>query len=150
MVRALTKFLNEKSHVPTQFVKYGMAGTIAVATHFLIFTLLNESIFPADLGRDGSERGWNFFWSFTIAFFIANFVAYYFNRRWVFQSGRHTRWVELGLFFAVSTLAYLLGTPLGSFLVARFPFNEYLVYFVVILASVLVNFVGRKLIVFLH
>lgn len=147
---ALTKFLNEKSHVPIQFVKYGMAGTIAAATHVLIFASLNESFFPADLARDGLERGWNFFWSFSIAFFVANFVAYFFNRRWVFQSGRHTRWVELGLFFAVSTLAYLLGTPLGSYLVARFPFNEYLVFCVAILASVLVNFLGRKWIVFLH
>jgi putative flippase GtrA len=149
-VNTLTKFLHNKSHVPTQFVKYGIAGVIGAATQFLVFALLNESLFPADLGRDGSERGWNFFWSFSVAFFLANFVAYFLNRRWVFQAGRHNRWVELGLFFGISGIAYLLGTPLGSFLVARFPLNEYFVFLLAIFASILVNFLGRKLVVFLH
>lgn len=149
-MEALKKFLHNKSHVPTQFVKYGVAGAIATGTHFLIFAFLNESFFPADSGRLGSERGWNFFRSFSIAFILANFVAYFLNRRWVFQTGRHNRWVELGLFFGISGIAYVLGTPLGSVLVARFPLNEYFVYLVAILASILVNFLGRKLVVFMH
>ena len=95
-----------------------------------------------------SVRGWNFFIAFSIAFFLANVFGYLVNRRWVFQPGRYGRWTEASLFYGLALIGYFLGTPLGAWLVARFPVNEYLVYVVVVLASVLTNFLGRKFLVF--
>ena len=127
-----------------------MAGGFATAVHFSIFTALNETVLPADVGLEGAQRGWNFFWSFSIAFLLANTVAYLVNRRWVFQSGRHSRLVEISLFYALAVTAFLLGTPLGAYLVATYPINEYFVYLMLGLTSVVVNFLGRKFVVFKH
>jgi putative flippase GtrA len=127
-----------------------MAGGLATAIHLAIFTWLNETVLPADVDQLGAQRGWNFFWSFSIAFLLANVVGYMLNRRWVFQPGRHSRLVEIGLFYLLAITAFLLGTPLGAYLVARYPLNEYLVYLLVMLSSVLVNFLGRKFVVFKH
>lgn len=127
-----------------------MAGAVATGVHFAIFTLLNETVLPADISQERIQRGWNFFWSFSLAFLLANIVAYMVNRRWVFQSGRHSRVVEISLFYLMAITAFLLGTPLGAYLVAKFPLNEYLVYLMVAITSVLVNFLGRKFVVFKH
>jgi len=144
----INKFIENKSQTSVQFIKYAMAGGLATAIHLAIFTLLNETVLPADIGQEGAQRGWNFFWSFSLAFLLANIVAYIVNRRWVFQSGRHSRLVEVSLFYLLATTAFLLGTPLGAYLVAKFPLNEYLVYLMVAITSVLVNFLGRKFVVF--
>ena len=142
------RFLEEKSRTSVQFIKYGIAGLIATGIHFLIFAILNETIFPADISQSGGRRGWNFFGSFSVAFFLANIFGYLANRHWVFQPGRHSRLVEIALFYVIAIVAYVLGAPLGAWLVATFPINEYLVYLVAALASILVNFLGRKLLVF--
>jgi putative flippase GtrA len=146
----IIRFIENKSHTPVQFIKYGLAGAVATGVHFVIFTTLNETILPANKGVESAERGWNFFWSFSIAFLLATTVAYLANRRWVFQPGRHGRLMEISLFYLLGITAFLLGTPLGAYLVARFPVNEYLVYLMVAISSVLVNFLGRKFLVFKH
>ena len=46
----------------------------------------------------------------TIAFVFSNFTAYITNILWVFESGRHSRRMELGLFYAVSGTSYVVGT----------------------------------------
>ena len=116
----------------------------------MIFSTLNETLLPADLSQEGVQRGWNFFWSFTIAFGLANIVGYMLNRRWVFQPGRHSRLMEISLFYLFAVGAYLLGTPLGAFLVAKYPVSEYLIYLMLLVSSILVNFLGRKFVVFQH
>ena len=146
----IIRFIENKSHTPVQFIKYGLAGAVATAIHFVIFTTLNETILPANTSLESAERGWNFFWSFSIAFLLATTVAYLANRRWVFQSGRHSGLIEFGLFFLFAAAAYVLGTPLGAYLVAKYPLNEYFVYLIVVVISVLVNFLGRKFVVFKH
>lgn len=149
-MKPVQRFIENKSQTSVQFVKYAIAGAIGTAIHFAIFTLLNETALPANISREGAERGWNFFWAFTIAFFLANIVGYIINRRWVFQPGRHSRLVEISLFYFLALTAFLLGTPLGAYLVAKFPLNEYLVYLLVTISSALVNFLGRKFLVFKH
>jgi len=146
----LQRFAENKSQTSIQFVKYAMAGGFATAIHLVIFTVLNETVLPAGVGLEGAQRGWNFFWSFSIAFLLANIVAYLVNRRWVFQSGRHSRLVEISLFYALAITAFLLGTPLGAYLVAKYPINEYFVYLMLAVTSALVNFLGRKFVVFKH
>lgn len=143
-------FLQNKTSVSLQFFKYCMAGGFATATHLLAFTGLNETILPADVGQIGSLRGWNFLGSNMIAFMLANLVAYLANRTWVFQSGRHGRLAEILKFYLVSAVAFVAGTPLGSIIVARFAINEYYVFILVLVLSIMVNFFGRKYWVFLH
>ena len=144
------RFFENKSQLSVQFIKYAMAGVVGTGIHFLIFSALNETLLPADRSQEGIQRGWNFFWSFTIAFTLANIVAYLLNRRWVFQPGRHSQMKELSLFSLFAVAAYLLGTPLGAYLVAKYPLNEYFVYLMVAVSSILVNFLGRKFVVFKH
>ena len=144
------KFIDNKSNTPIQFVKYGMAGSLAAATHVAAFTVLNETVLPADQGQLGDVRGWNFFISNTIAFVFANVVAYTANRAWVFQPGRHSRLKEFTLFYLIAGVAFLAGTPLGSVVVAYFSVNEYAVFILVVGFSAMVNFLGRKYWVFLH
>lgn len=144
------KFIENKTNTPIQFLKYGLAGGLAAATHVLTFTALNETVLPANTGQLGAERGWNFFWSNSAAFILANLVAYLANRAWVFQPGRHSRLMEITYFYLVSAVAFLAGTPLGSMIVARFAISEYFVFAAVLLMSVMVNFLGRKYWVFLH
>ena len=144
------KLVNNKTHMPLQFLKYGLAGVVATATHIACFTALNETLLPADSAIAGTERGWNFLFSNAISFVLANVVAYLANRAWVFQPGRHRMQKEILLFFFLAAVAFLIGTPLGSVLVAHYPVNEYAVYAVVIALSVLTNFFGRKYWVFLH
>ena len=146
----ISRFIENKSHTHIQFIKYGIAGALATGVHVVAFTFLNETVLPADIGQQGAQRGWNFFWSFSIAFTLANFVGYLVNRRWVFQSGRHSNLIELALFYVIAFIAYLLGTPLGAYLVAKYPLNEYAVFLMVAMTSVLVNFLGRKFLVFQH
>ncbi len=144
------RFFENKSQPFVQFIKYAMAGAVGTGIHFIIFSTLNETLLPADLSQEGVQRGWNFFWSFTIAFGLANIVGYMLNRRWVFQPGRHSPLMEISLFYFFAVAAFLLGTPLGAYLVAKFPLNEYLVYLMVLVSSILINFLGRKFVVFQH
>lgn len=140
----LELILDYNAHPVLQFIKYGFVGGMATLIHAMLFTILNETFLPADLGQLAEQRGWNFFWSNTIAFCCANLVGYFANRKWVFRPGRHGRWKEFFLFYVVSILAFLLGTPLGGYLVATFTINEYFMYCIVVTISVFVNYFGRK------
>jgi len=146
----IKRFLTNKSAVSQQFVKYGLAGVLATGVSFLTFTLLNETVLPADSGQPGASRGWNFLFSNGIAFLLANMVAYIANRAWVFQSGRHAQWREVLLFYLLAGIAFMAGTPLGSLIVSLYAINEYFVFVLVLALSIMVNFLGRKFWVFLH
>lgn len=146
----IQSFLGNKSKVSLQFLKYGMAGGLATATHLATFTILNETVLPADTSQLGSSRGWNFLFSNTIAFLLANLVAYLANRAWVFEPGRHGQLREVLMFFMISGIAFLGGTPLGSLLVAWFSINEYFVFVLILALSIMINFLGRKYWVFLR
>jgi putative flippase GtrA len=146
----IRQFLANKSSVHVQFLKYGMAGALATAVHLSTFTLLNETLLPADVSQESATRGWNFLFANITAFLLANVVGYLANRAWVFQPGRHSPWREAMLFFLVSGIAFVAGTPLGSLIVSHFAINEYFVFVLVLVLSIMVNFVGRKFWVFLH
>jgi len=143
-------FLDNKSKVSVQFLKYGLAGVFAAGTHLATFTILNETVLPADTNQSGSVRGWHFLLSNTFAFLLGNLVAYLANRAWVFQPGRHGQLREFFMFYFVSGIAFVAGTPLGSLIVSIFSINEYLIFILVLALSIMINFLGRKYWVFLH
>ena len=150
LMNGFQAFLANKSRVSLQFVKYGVAGVFATGTYVATFSLLNESVLPAGSEQLGSARGWNFFFSNVIAFLMANVVGYLANRAWVFQPGRHGQGREFLMFCLVSAVAFFLGTPLGSLIVASLAINEYFVLVPMVALSIMVNFLGRKYLVFLH
>jgi putative flippase GtrA len=146
----IKSIFENKTHTPLQFLKYILAGVIASGSYVACFSLLNETILPADISQPGATRGWNFLFSNTLAFITATGVGYLVNQAWVFQSGRHGRLKEFTLFYLIASVAFLAGTPLGSLLVAYFSVNEYGIFILVVAFSGMVNFLGRKYWVFLH
>lgn len=151
-----------------QFMKYGLAGVLAMGTDVLFFTLANVFLFPigdaaesvnrplseyASLGvwlreMASDPRVVNYLKCNVIGFFFANIVAYFLNVKWVFRGGRHRRHWEITLFLLVSLISFLLGSALGAYLVGRFGLNEYLAKGGNIVASILINYLCRKFWVF--
>ena len=145
-----------------QFAKYVLGGALATAVDVLLFYLLAASLLPA-LGPGDpvarllglhlaplaeSVRSTHYVWDTVIAFMVSNFTAYLVNIRWVFAPGRHKRAVEIALFYAVSTTSFILGTTLGWLLIREAGLPTTYSYIANGLASLAINFVGRKFVVF--
>jgi len=157
------------AHPFLQFVRYGVAGVLAMATNVVVFALAEHLVFPVAsageaevlslpdrwgevgswLGEMGeNERVLNYARCNVIAFLGANIVAYVLNFMWVFQSGRHARHIEIFLFLGVSFVAFLVGTALAGVLVGNFGVNEYVAKMGDVAAAVLLNYVCRKFLIF--
>jgi len=145
-----------------QFVKYAVCGGIATATNILIFYLLGWQLLPClqpddffirilhlqvppidDVLRKNNATIAN-----TIAFLISNFVAYVLNIWFVFRSGRHHRLLELGLFYAVSGVSFLIGTLLMRWLIGAFGMMTTLAFASNLVTALLINFAMRKFVIF--
>lgn len=162
----LAQFTRREAHPAIQFIKYGIAGVIATATHNVIFFVLALWVFPGmdpsawldrffmDLFRlDMPELSettlqWHFRINNAIAFLIANVVAYLINFHWVFHPGRHRRHIEATLFLAVSTLSLLVGMQIGIWIMRWTQMGTVVSQIGNVTASVMINYVCRKYIVF--
>ena len=145
-----------------QFIKYAICGGIATATNIAIFYLLGYRLLPCLQPEDffvrllhltmpaisDEMRGRNAIVANTFAFLISNFVAYLLNIWFVFRSGRHHRLVELGLFYAVSGVSFVIGTSLMGWLILHFGMMTTLAFGGNIIAAILINFVMRKFVIF--
>lgn len=83
-----------------------------------------------------------------IGWLIANAVVYLLNARWVFQPGRHGKWLEFGLFTLVSFIAFLGGILGGPLLIRFFGINTHLSQVLFVITSTLVNYLCRKFLIF--
>jgi putative flippase GtrA len=165
----LRAILSRNPHPFLQFIRYGLAGVLAMLANLVFFAISIEWIFPIPevaptetlpLQEQGGEviswlreltrdpRVTNYVRANVVAFLMANVVAYVLNFKWVFESGRHSRAVEIILFFLVSLIAFLLGTALASVLVGSYGINEYLAKAGDIVAAILINYVCRKFLIF--
>lgn len=131
-----------------QFLKYALIGLAGTFIYAAVFSILNETILMADESLASRERSLNYFLSNTVAFLCSSIFVYLFNRNWVFIADRHTRLKEITLFYAVAFVAYIIGTPTGAYLISNYSWNEYYALGITIVASVMVNFIGRKMFVF--
>jgi putative flippase GtrA len=152
-----------RNHSPlVQFIKYGISGVIATIVHITIFYLIALTVFPS-LGpadslvkllhlhaADVSEqiRARNAVIGNVTGFMISNFVAYLLNVAWVFEAGRHSRWVELGYFYIVSGISIAIGSVLMGILIDHYKVTTTVAFGVNILVSMLINFIVRKLLIF--
>ncbi|MBU6300910.1 MAG: GtrA family protein [Verrucomicrobia bacterium] len=135
-----------------QLVKYGFFGVCSVCIYQSIFGVLGHSFLPHfdDLsGLSAGARKVNFILSSAIGFFCANGFAYLTNVRWVFQSGRHDRWTEFFLFSGVSFLGWVVGMVPGYLAFDDGHASSWVASAVVTVVSVVVNFICRKVFIFL-
>jgi putative flippase GtrA len=145
-----------------QFVKYAISGGIATITHILIFHLVAWKLFYALQANDWfvkilklpiqqishSVRARNSMKANGVAFIISNLVAYLINIYWVFVSGRHHWFVQIGLFYVVSGVAIAIGTGLMVFLIRRFGMLTTHAFGANIFAGLMINYAMRKFFIF--
>ncbi len=166
MKEIIRQFTQREAHVSIQFIKYGIGGVIATGTHLVVFFAASLWLFPAllpDKNPDAflvnlfqvdmpvmeeSTRRLYFKINNGIAFLFSNLVAYLINFHWVFHPGRHRRAVEVTLFFIVSIVSLVIGVQFGVILMRYMEMTTTLSQFGNILASVMINFICRKFIVF--
>jgi putative flippase GtrA len=158
----LKRLLRNKDHAGLQFFKYMICGGFAFATDLTVFYLLATSIVPALtpndvfaqlLGLDiepisESVRLRNFWIGKTASFTSANAVAYMLNVLFVFKGGKHKMQHEVALFFAVSFIAFLLGTWSGDILIRFFGVQTTFSNLTAIVFATLINYTGRKFFIF--
>jgi putative flippase GtrA len=162
----LRQFTQREAHPTVQFLKYGIGGVIATGTHILIFFALSLWLLPALLAgthpdawlaeqlgvlipeMEESIRRRNFAINNGIAFLFSNLVAYLINFHWVFHPGRHRRHIEIGLFLLVSTVSLIVGVQFGMLLMRWLETSTTVSQAGNIVASVMINYVCRKFLVF--
>lgn len=152
----------KKYIIAVQFIKYSIAGVIATGVHILVFYLCAWLLFPALSNNDvfirlfhlavtdipDILRAKNSMIDNGIAFIASNTMAYIINVLWVFERGRHHRLIEIDLFFLVSGVSMLIGTPLMGFLISFFGMTTTLAFGANIAVAVIINFAFRKYIIF--
>lgn len=145
-----------------QFVKYGLAGGIATATHILMFFLAGFFLFPCVSAEDPlvklfglaapavveALRARHAVFSNMAAFLVSNTVCYIINRLFVFRPGRHHIAIEFLLFLAVSAVSMAVGTTLMGVLIKQFGMQTTYAFGANILSSLAINYVMRKFFVF--
>ncbi len=97
-----------------------------------------------------TDRAWNHFIANAGAFCFSNLVAYLGNALWVFEGGRHTRRREFVYFTLVSLIGLGVGILFGPVMIALFGIGDGLGLFNVIAVSLVVNYWGRRYLVFLR
>jgi putative flippase GtrA len=152
-----------KDHGPlVQFIKYGIAGGIATVVHVCIFFTLAWKVFPALTDDDpiavllkispspitDGLRARNAAIDNFLAFMISNFVVYLINIYWVFESGRHSRWKEIGMFYLVAGVSVAIGIGLQSFLIEHFGITTTFAFGAMILVCLMINYLVRKFFIF--
>lgn len=173
MIEFLKKQLSHEASPLVQFIKYGIAGGAATATHILVFFLAGWFLFPcltqgdivvkflhltapiaanADEAVNGmpflTHRALYALLCSTIGFVIANIFCYILNRLFVFKPGRHTWLVEFLLFFAASGLSLFLGTAIQTVLITHFGIQTTIAFGANMVSALLINYAARKFFIF--
>lgn len=156
------QFLQRESTPLVQFIKYAVGGVAATLVDVMVFNAAAIWLLPALTPSDPvvrilglqipavaeSVRSTRYIWDKVIAFMFSNWTAYAINIRWVFTPGRHSKAVEVALFYAVSIASFTLGTALGWLLIRATGMDTTYAYGANMVASVAINYAARKYIVF--
>jgi putative flippase GtrA len=139
-----------------------MCGGIALGTDMVVFFLVAWLFFPALTENDllvrvfniqvesipENVRTINFCIGNVIAFMVSNLTAYVLNVLFVFKSGKHSRWKELGLFYLVSGVSVGIGVAIGAVLIQVFGLSTSSSYIAKAVSTTLINYAARKFIIF--
>lgn len=122
---------------------------MAFATHWTIVTILGHTLAPAfDDGLGDELRFQRSAQNHTLAFFASNIFAYSLNTRFVFQSGRHDRRTEIGLFFVASALGFFPALFALDLIIRTLSLNTHLANLGFPAVAAVGNFLARKFIIF--
>ncbi|PCI39625.1 MAG: hypothetical protein COB53_02890 [Elusimicrobia bacterium] len=145
-----------------QFLKYAIAGVIGTVIHIGLFHALAWKLFPAlqasdwavkALGIeivpiDDATRSRNSMIANFGGFMVTNFIVYVINVIWVFEAGKYSWWIELLLFYAVSSISMVIGTTTMGFLIRRFGMLTSYAFCANLVSALLINFAARKYFIF--
>lgn len=162
MANILQKFLRRDAHPFIQFIKYGMAGGLATVVDLGVTYFLSWKVIPALTSDDAivkllglsvipieeAVRARHYFINRALAFLVGNMVAYITNVLWVFEPGRHSRAKEITLFYVVSGISFVIGTSIGTGLIQFLHWTTTMALAANVVASVLINYAGRKFFIF--
>ena len=158
----IEQFTGRDAGAMVQFIKYALGGGIATLTHIILFHLAAWKLFPClqkndwavelfNLSveeEDDSTRSRNSMIDNIMAFIFSNMVAYLINIYWVFEPGRHTFFVEIGLFYLVSCVSLVIGTSLMGYMIKRYGVRTTYAFASNIVMALMINYVMRKFIIF--
>jgi putative flippase GtrA len=158
----LKQFMGREANPFIQFIKYGISGGLATATHIVIFHFAAWKFLPALQQNDiavrlfhlsvqtmsDAVRARNAMIDNGLAFLISNLVAYVLNILWVFKPGRHHWIVEIGLFYLVSGVSIVIGTSIMGFLITQYSFATTTAFLANLVTALLINFAMRKFVIF--
>ena len=163
LFRGLLRQFQGRRHGPVvQFIKYGIAGSIATVVHACLFFFLSWKVIPALRADDpiagflnippspisDSVRALHAGINNALAFMVSNFVVYLINIAWVFERGRHSFWKEIGLFYGVAGVSVVIGIGLQSLLISRFGISTTYAFAVMVLICLMINYFMRKYFIF--
>lgn len=161
-MKLLKELLNNKNHPLLQFCKYALFGGVAFLVDVTLFYAVAITLLPSLTETDlvvellhlepsaiGEQvRLTNYWLGKIISFMASNTVAYVLNVRYVFTGGKHQVHKEVALFFLVSFAAFFLGTGAGDLLIRFFGAETTSSYLCAIVSTILINFAGRKFLIF--
>ena len=158
----LEQFTGREAGPLIQFIKYAIGGGVATLTHIVIFHLIAWKLFPSLQENDfavkvlkwsvakidDAKRSRNSMIGNLLAFIVSNLVAYLINVYWVFEKGRHSLGVEIGLFYLVSGISIVIGTALMGVLIRRFGMRTTYAFCSNLVTAVMINYAARKFLIF--
>jgi len=158
----LAQFTQRNASLPIQFIKYSICGGAAVTVHIIVFYLFSWLVIPALKENDivvrvlhlsvgaisDATRARNAGINNWLAFIFSNFVAYLLNIAWVFEGGRHSRWYEITVFYAVSAISIAVGTAVMWLLIKYFGSSTTIAFAADLVAAAAINFAVRKYYIF--
>lgn len=147
--------ISRDAHPLLQFMKYGLCGVAAAVTHNGVMIALSLTLYPAGKGMlvDGqviSEalRSHNLVLNNAIAWPFGTLVAYWLNIAFVFTPGRHSKWMEMVLFWIISAIGFFPGAFVVHWMAEGLGLPSTISQLGFIFTSVLVNFLCRKFVIF--
>ena len=147
--------ISRDAHPMLQFMKYGMCGAAAAVAHNGVMIALSLTLFPAGKGMlvDGqviseAVRSHNLVLNNAIAWPFGTLVAYFLNIAFVFTPGRHSKWMEMILFWIISAIGFFPGAFVVHWLAEGLGLPSTISQLGFIFTSVLVNFLFRKFVIF--
>lgn len=143
------KLLSSTSPHALQFGKYLLCGGTAFVVHWTIVNILGHTISPSfDTSLGDELRFQRSALNNTIAFFFSNTLAYFLNVRFVFESGRHGRRTEVGLFFLASAIGFFPALYSLDVIIRTFSLNTHIANIGFPAVAAVGNFFARKLLIF--
>ncbi len=158
----LNQLTQRQASLPIQFIKYALSGCVALAVHIVAFYFFSWLVVPALKEDDivvrifnlsvtainDTVRARNAVINNWLAFIFSNMAAYILNIIWVFESGRHRRWLEILMFYAVSAISIAVGSAVMWLMVMFIGSSTTLAFAADVVAAAMVNFIVRKYYIF--